>query len=297
MHKPWYSFLYVKSPIAKILIGTLALLFSLVLLIGQGIIETPRMAAQTASWDGRSIEKGAEIFANNCSTCHGPDGKGLPGVAPALHSAYFFTNRLKDVGYAGSLHDYIAGTVASGRPSNAISQWAQRMPTWGSRYGGPLRDDQVESVTKFVLNWKEDALTQSPEEDPWQPFENAPTTTLTGTVAPPAAAGGPVEGQPRAPQDLFIAMGCSGCHMIDQDQTDSNRGVIAPNLGNLNEVAGTMVPGEDAPTYVHNSIVDPNAFVVEGYAPGVMPQNFKDRMSDEEIVGLANWLLEQSAAQ
>jgi len=122
MHKPWYNFLYVKSPITKIVLGTLALLATVALLVFQWWIEEPRMAAQTASWEGRTIENGAALYSANCASCHGPDGKGLPGVAPALQSRYFFTNRLNDVGFTGTLEDYIAGTVAAGRPSNPISQ-------------------------------------------------------------------------------------------------------------------------------------------------------------------------------
>ncbi len=86
MKRPWYNFIYVRSPIAKILLGGAALLLTLALFGFTFIIEEPRMEAQTNSWTGRSIEKGAEIFANNCTSCHGVDGKGLPGVAPALHS-------------------------------------------------------------------------------------------------------------------------------------------------------------------------------------------------------------------
>lgn len=295
MHKPWYSFLYVKSPITKIVMGGAALVLTLVLFGFQYYIEEPRMKAQADSWNGRSIEKGAEIFANNCTTCHGLDGKGLPGVAPALHSRYFFTQRLKDIGYTGTLHDYVAGTVSAGRPSKSISQWSNMMPTWGVGYGGPLRDDQVQSVTLYVLNWEGDALQQTPEQDPWQPFQDAKTTTITGTVttAAPVAPGG----EPRAPDQLFIAMGCQGCHNLEQDQTANNRGPVAPNLGNLDELAGNMVAGQDALTYVETSIMDPNAFIVEGYSAGIMPQNFMDRMSMDEIANLAQWLLDQAAAK
>ncbi len=294
MHKPWYSFIYIKSPIVKILLGSVFLILTLALLGFQFFTEEPRMEAQTGNWDGRATEKGAEIFANNCTSCHGLDGKGLPGVAPALHSHYFFTQRLADIGYAGTLHDYVAGTVAAGRPSKSISQWAQIMPTWGSRYGGPLRDDQVAAVTSYVLNWEEDALQQTPEEDPWQPFEDAKTTTITGTVTTAPVA--PVGGEPRAPEELFISMGCQGCHNLEADQTANNRGPVAPNLGNLHEEAATMVAGEDALTYTENSILTPNAFIVEGYAAGIMPQNFSEKMSLEEIQALAQWLLDQSAA-
>ncbi len=85
MKRPWYNFIYVRSPIAKILLGGAALLLTLALFGFTFIIEEPRMEAQTNSWTGRSIEKGAEIFANNCTSCHGVDGKGNQAVgAPNL---------------------------------------------------------------------------------------------------------------------------------------------------------------------------------------------------------------------
>ena len=60
MKRPWYNFIYVRSPIAKILLGGAALLLTLALFGFTFIIEEPRMEAQTNSWTGRSIEKGAE---------------------------------------------------------------------------------------------------------------------------------------------------------------------------------------------------------------------------------------------
>jgi mono/diheme cytochrome c family protein len=290
MKRPWYRFLYIRSPLAKIGISLLALLLMFGVLLYLAMLENNRMEAQTLNWDGRSIQNGAAIYANNCSSCHGPDGKGLPGVAPALHSRYFFEGRIQDIGFTGSLHDYVKLTVAAGRPANRQSQWAQMMPTWSSRYGGPLRDDQVEEVTDFVLNWREDALTQTAETDPWVPFENAPMTDIftgqTVETAPAAEATGP-----RPPQQLFVDMGCAGCHNIDQPQTETNKGPIAPNLGNFYEIAGTKVPGEDAVTFTHSSIVNPNAYTEPGYNP-VMPANFSERMSPEEIDSLVQWILD-----
>jgi hypothetical protein len=60
----------------------------------------------------------------------------------------------------------------------------------------------------------------------------------------------------------------------------------------LADHAGSRVPGEDAATYVHNSIVNPGAHVVEGYPAGVMPQDFATRMTPEEIDSIVNWLLD-----
>ncbi len=57
MHKPWYSFLYVKSPIAKIFMGGAALLLTLALFGFTFIIEEPRMQAQTGNWNGRRLRR------------------------------------------------------------------------------------------------------------------------------------------------------------------------------------------------------------------------------------------------
>ncbi len=297
MKRPWYSFLYIRSSLAKLLFGIAGVLVMVGLLLFQGIIEEPRMAVQAGNWDGRSIQEGATIFASNCSSCHGPDGKGLPGVAPALHSRYFFTQRLADLQFTGSLNDYVKLTVAAGRPNNKNSQWAQMMPTWSQTYGGPLRGDQVEAVTNFVLNWEEDALTQTQETDPWQPFENAPTVDIYGDGAVVVAEATAEPTGPRPPAELFVSMACVGCHNLNEPQTDTVRGPVGPNMGNLADHAGDRVPGEDAATYVHNSIVNPNGFVVEGYVGGIMPQNFAEKMSEEEINSLAAWLLDPNRPQ
>jgi mono/diheme cytochrome c family protein len=312
MRKPWYSFLYVRSPITKILYGILSVIISIAALGAQQYMEEPRMAAQTGNWEGRSIEKGAEIFANNCANCHGLDGKGLSGVAPALNSKYFFTQRLSDLAYTGSMHDYVELTVAAGRPSRADRQWAQMMPTWGVRYGGPLRDDQVMHVTNFVLNWREESLTQSWDPtsenlDPWQPFQDGPSRATTGSITytvgmqgalavlPEQVAGAivtPTETTevtgPRTGRTLFVSLGCGGCHLLG----DIGVGVTGPDMNQLHEVAATRVPGEDAVTYVRNSIVDPNAYIVENYSAGLMPADLATKMSEDELNTLVEWLLD-----
>jgi len=157
------KYLYIRSPILKILIGIGALLFTFAVILLITLTEEPRMELQAQNWNARSIENGAALYANNCSSCHGADGKGLPGVAPALQSHYFFTQRLGDVGYAGSLESYVLLTVAAGRPSKTNTQWAQVMPTWGNTYGGPFRPDQVQQVTDYVLNFQDAALQQAGE--------------------------------------------------------------------------------------------------------------------------------------
>ena len=102
-----------------------------------------------------------------------------------------------------------------------------------------------------------------------------------------AAAAAPAGPQP--PQALFVSMGCAGCHAIDPNSTATMTG---PNLGLLSEVAATRKPDLNAVDYIHESIVNPGAFVVEGFQSGLMPPNFAERMSDEEINSLIDWLLD-----
>lgn len=299
-NKPLYHYLYIRSPIAKIALSILALVVALVILLFVTVTEDARMAAQTASWEGRSIEKGADLYANNCANCHGADGKGLPSVAPALHSKYFFTQRLDDVGWAGSLEAYISLTLHAGRPSKVNSQWAQVMPTWGTEFGGPLRDDQIDHITAYLLNWEESALAQTDEEDPWQPFQGIDTgwegvEVAEGEDAADTAEEAAAEDEDAVaipPQELFVSMGCSGCHNLDAPQTDSERGPVGPNLANLPETAGSKIEGLSAEEYVYQSIVAPNDYINEGYAAGIMPANFTDRMNEVEIDSLVAWLLD-----
>ena len=291
MRKPWYTHLYVRSPVAKILLGILAVGGGIVLLGLIGLLELPRMEAQTNSWEGRGVEKGALLYASNCSSCHGIDGRG--GAGPALNSHYFFTQRLNDMGFTGSQYDYVALTVAAGRPSKVSTQWSVVMPTWSVDYGGPLRNDQVENLSHYVMNWESAALAQSAEEDPWIPFEDAPSKASPEDLAAGGADTGDTGG-PRPPEELFVSMGCAGCHNLDEPQTDDNRGPVAPNMGNLIDHGSQRVDGQTAEEYVYNSIVNPNSFVVESYLANVMPQNLSVLMTEEEIQGLVAWLLDPS---
>ncbi|HLW74862.1 MAG TPA: c-type cytochrome, partial [Gammaproteobacteria bacterium] len=40
---------------------------------------------------------GKSVFASNCASCHGSNGQGTPGLAPALKGDKFVTGKLEDV--------------------------------------------------------------------------------------------------------------------------------------------------------------------------------------------------------
>ncbi|MEM7533512.1 MAG: DUF4399 domain-containing protein [Chloroflexota bacterium] len=95
----------------------------------------------------------------------------------------------------------------------------------------------------------------------------------------------------RAPEELWVSMACSACHKLDQVQSADNFGQPGPHMANLFETAGSRVEGQSAIKYIVASIVEPNAYINEGYVANVMPQNFAEKMSEEEIARLAEWVL------
>lgn len=73
----------------RILLG-ITMFVSIMVLVGWVAINEPgRMAAFEEQHTARSIERGAELFAANCSSCHDKDGRGGP-QAPGLNNPHFF---------------------------------------------------------------------------------------------------------------------------------------------------------------------------------------------------------------
>jgi cytochrome c oxidase subunit 2 len=63
-------------------------------------------------------------------------------------------------------------------------------------------------------------------------------------------------------QRVFLTAGCTGCHSINGV---SETAQIGPNLTDLSERAANRVEGLTAEQYVRQSILEPQAHIVEGY--------------------------------
>ena len=287
----------------RVLLG-LSFFAGIVLLVGWVAINEPaRMQVFTQQHQGRSIEAGAAIFLNTCSTCHGVDGKGIKGVAPALNNPMLFLKsnpakdakdkldalvkqqtdlgqqikdynqnvqdlaaaqtklaasglsdadkktlqdqitslnakikgfdvaatqtqiddlnpkvdqatadlkklqdqgwdetrdvRLTEVKWGGSLHDYIASTVTSGRPISGL-YWPRAMPNWGQVSGGPLRDDEIQDVTAYILNFENVAVKLTPNDLNEQLKSPTALPTVKLCQVPTAGQGTPAPTGPAA---------------------------------------------------------------------------------------------------
>ena len=111
--------------------------------------------------------------------------------------------------------------------------------------------------------------------------ETGPAETETGQTetTPPAttAEEEATAGDPAAGKALFASNGCSGCHTFE---AAGSTGAVGPNLDEA-------LQGKDA-AFVHQSIVEPNAEVAEGYNAGVMP-SFQ-QLSEDQVNDLVAFL-------
>ncbi len=84
---------------------------------------------------------------------------------------------------------------------------------------------------------------------------------------------------------LFEQLGCSTCHLLDrQGRCPNLRGVYGSRVQLAD---GKTVLADDA--YVRESILNPNAKVVSGYRPDVMP-SFQGQISEEGILQLVVYI-------
>jgi mono/diheme cytochrome c family protein len=263
------------------LLGLLFIILSTVLLVYEGFKENDNLARTEIEQLAVSIETGASLYGDACAECHGIDGKG--GIGAPFNDPHFFDlgpeGRIAELGWGGTLEDFIIATVSGGRPLSTRPGLypgkgeGYAMPAWAEQFGGPFRPDQIRDLAKFILNWEAEATGQAmvarsplvpPEEDP----------LLAGRI-------------------VFNALGCPACHTIEGVSV----GPVGPELTNIATVAATRVDGMTAEEYIRESIVDPAAFISPDCPTGpcadptIMPLNFADQVTEEQLANLVMYLL------
>jgi cytochrome c oxidase subunit 2 len=92
------------------------------------------------------------------------------------------------------------------------------------------------------------------------------------------------------PAQVFLTMGCGGCHKLG---AAASTGAVGPPLDGLSGRAAEREPGVDAAAYIEQSIVNPDSVVAPGFQPGLMPKNFADRLTPDQLQALVAFLLAQ----
>jgi mono/diheme cytochrome c family protein len=78
---------------------------------------------------------------------------------------------------------------------------------------------------------------------------------------------------------------CASCHALEKDKV-----VVGPSLYAIATNASKRVEGQDARSYIEASILNPNEYVVPG-SPGLMPSDFGQRLSEDELEALIAYML------
>ena len=411
------NLLVIRSIEARILTGITMFVGMMILVGWVAINEEARMQAFVRQHTGRSIERGAELYASLCSECHGEEGYGAGDRAPGLNNPHLFGfdpvgeqtaaittanrtlvrltedtenllaeftdadnppgadrqdeilaelaeleaaiaeqqalveaavaeriatletldtavdnglfplwesvvdiettgdnevevffnsngTRLAQVGWAGDLHGYVVTTLIHGRPGSArVYPNSTGMAAWSQTAGGPLRQDQIEDLAAYIINWdkganwtNEDFLAVAqygkPLADGSLPSEPPPPPAgdnVAGILARWAEM--EIVGSPATGELLYDAeFGCTDCHRNGSAAPDTVGTVtrIRTERLTLPQFASYTVE-----QYIIESITRPGDYIVDGYSSGLMPANFGARMTDQQLADIVSYLLTQ----
>ncbi len=78
---------------------------------------------------------------------------------------------------------------------------------------------------------------------------------------------------------------CAACH---DNQGDTI--IVGPPLSHIATFGGDRVSGKNAETYIRQSLIEPDAYFVDGF-DDLMPKTFNDILAQEEIESLIEYLL------
>ena len=121
-------------------------------------------------------------------------------------------------------------------------------------------------------------------------------SALALTACGGGASDGPVVGDAARGEELYnratlgkkSSEGCVACHNYDETQGDESD---APYTAGTATKAEGRVPGLSAEEYILESIVNPDAYIVEGFNAGDMYQTWEEDLSEQEIADLVAYLL------
>jgi cytochrome c551/c552 len=103
-------------------------------------------------------------------------------------------------------------------------------------------------------------------------------------MAEPGATGDPQRGK-----EVFSAQGCGSCHTYAPAGTTAK---VGPSLDVLPTRADEE--GKSLADFARESIVEPNAVLPAGFMAGVMPSDFGQKLSDQELNDLVAFLSDGS---
>ena len=158
-----------------------------------------------------------------------------------------------------------------------------------------LTDQEITDLIAF-LAWVSRINTQGWPPRPILVKGSAVPGALIGAPAPAAASSDPVE----LGRALFNTTppGCAACHSVAPGVN-----VVGPSLAGIASTAAARMkggdyhgPARDAGTFIRESILDPNAYVLQGptYSAGgrsLMPSDYAQTLKPDQVDQIVAYLL------
>lgn len=210
------------------------------------LIEPGRINTRVDEFYAQDVSSGRASYQNACAACHGVNLEGgsaphpdasidTAWPAPALNN---IVARYRDSVVVGDVRQHIILTLRYGRNGTP-------MQAFSLGYGGALSDNQLESITAYILSVQTGELPQA-----------------TGFV-----------GQSR---DSLFANNCARCH------GENAEGYVGPQLLNVFERYG-WVPGDEASLEGAKAAVK-HALINGRNVPGLAPMpSFALELTDEAL--------------
>ncbi len=105
---------------------------------------------------GSPPEVGQLLFSQNCSTCHGDFGEGGPNPARAND----IIAPISTAEYLSTRNDAtIRAVIAGGQPNFGMSPF-------GTSFGGPLDDSDIDAIVGFIRSWEANPPVEFPPDIP-----------------------------------------------------------------------------------------------------------------------------------
>jgi len=207
-----------------------------------------------------AMKRGAVLFQARCSGCHSLAAAASNGSAANVSKALKYNgpnfNQRKET-YERALY-----AISNGGFSGAV------MPQ------NIFTGDDAKVVAQFVAKYSGKEVS-----NPVSP------STVGGAMGGGAMGGSGAAPAPAPKQDLasigasvFAQNGCGACHQLSAAGAN---GKVGPTLNGI---------GGDPAAMLKQSIVNPNAVVEGGYAKNVMPLNFGQLLTAEQVNGLVAYL-------
>lgn len=203
-----------------------------------------------------AMKRGAVLFQERCSGCHTLSAAASNGSASNVAKAQKFNgpnfNQRKETAERALYAIQNGGFSGAIMPQNIVT------------------GEDAKIVAEFVAKYSGKDV----------------NTPVSPSNSGGMGAGGSTKPAPAPKQDLaaigasvFSQNGCGACHQLSG--VAGANGKVGPSLNGV---------GGDPAAKIKLSIVNPNAEVEKGYSKGIMPQNFGQTLSSEQINGLVAYL-------